>query len=105
MWLPTPDPKKSKQILALNRDDFGLITRWITGHCYLARHQAFMHPEIDKKCYLCQEAEETPWHLLNDCPAVISKNLIPPEPWSVAQLLQAIHRIRFLEVLDYPGPH
>lgn len=105
LWLPTPDPKKSKQILALNRDDFGLITRWITGHCYLARHQAFMHPEIDKKCYLCQEAEETPWHLLNDCPAVISKNLIPPEPWSVAQLLQAIHRIRFLEVLDYPGPH
>jgi len=37
LWLPTPDQKLSKHIMNLSREEFGLLTRWLTGHCYLAR--------------------------------------------------------------------
>jgi hypothetical protein len=36
LWFPCPNPKISKEILKLNKMDFGLITRWLSGHCFLA---------------------------------------------------------------------
>jgi len=101
LWFPEPDPKKSIQLISLPREAFGLLTRWLTGHCYLARHNSLMIPEIEPICYLCQEGEETPWHLLNECPVVVSSNRISPEPWSIKSLYSIIKKLSFLEVPDY----
>ena len=103
LWFTKPDPKKSKQILALGREQFGLITRWLTGHTYMARHQSLMHPEIDPKCFLCQEEDETPWHILTECPATytLRMKLKPQEGWEVPEIMNLINKFRFLEVPEY----
>lgn len=99
LWFPLPDPKKSAEILNLNREDFGLSVRWLTGHCYLKRHQALLHGG-EGICFLCDEADETPWHLLTECPATIHK-FAPQEDWNVKSLMQKIYRLRFLEIPEY----
>jgi ribonuclease HI len=99
LWFPTPNPKESKFILKLNRNDFGLITRWLTGHCFLARHESLINNE-DPTCNKCFMAHQTPWHLLKECPATraIRAN-IPPDHWTTGTILQAIKQMDFLEVL------
>ena len=104
LWLPTPDQKLSKHIMNLSREEFGLLTRWLTGHCYLARHQSLIHKNanIDPTCFLCSEADETPWHLLTEC-CVTSPLWIPrmAEKWHPLHLLPIIHKLAFLEVPDF----
>jgi len=52
---------------------------------------------------LCQEAEETPWHLLTECHATLDLRLkeLPPEPWDVTSILKVINKLSFLEVVNY----
>jgi len=101
LWFPTPDPKKSKTLLAKSKPELGLLTRWITGHCFLARHQSLIHPEIDPNCTLCEHGEETPWHLFRECPHPMVHNQLPPDSWETDELLRLINKTKFLEVLDY----
>jgi ribonuclease HI len=98
LWFPAPNPKISKEIMQLNKMDFGLITRWFTGHCFLARHEALIHNE-DPTCNLCFIDEQTPWHLLRECPATnrIRRN-IPHDKWTTGIILKAIKNITYLEV-------
>jgi hypothetical protein len=79
------------------------MTRWLTGHCYLARHQPIINNQIDPTSFLCQEAEETPWHLLTECHATLDLRLkeLSPEPWEVTSILKCINKLIFLEVVDY----
>ena len=100
LWFPKPDPLRTKQVLALSRKDFGLVTRWVTGHCYLARHQSLLYNN-SPTCNLCQEEEETPWHLLWDCPAVPQRLKLPPDKWSVSELRDSANALSYLEVPDY----
>ena len=98
LWFPAPNPKISKEIMNLNKIDFGLITRWFTGHCFLARHEALINNE-DPMCNLCFIDEQTPWHLLRECPATnrIRRN-IPHDKWTAGIILKAIKNITYLEV-------
>jgi len=104
LWFPSPNPKISKEIIKLNKIDFGLITRWITGHCFLARHEALIHNE-DPTCHLCFIDEQTPWHLLKECPATNKiRSNIPPDKWNTGIILKAIKNISYLEVFpDLPS--
>ena len=101
LWFPKPNPKFSKEILSKSRQEVGLLIRWITGHCFLARHQSLIHG-IDPTCNLCQDGEETPWHLLRDCPATfhIRQNVLPQDTWDPSSMLQVVHQISYLEVED-----
>ena len=38
IFFPKVDQIKSGYLLRLNRDDFGRAIRWLTGHCFLNRH-------------------------------------------------------------------
>ena len=100
LWFPSPDPVRSKTLLHLPRKDFGSVVRWVTGHCYLARHQSLIHHN-SPTCNLCQLAEETPWHLLWDCPAVPFRLKLPPDKWSITELRDSINALSYLEVPDY----
>jgi ribonuclease HI len=98
LWLPAPNLKISKEILKLNKSDFGLITRWISGHCFLARHEAIIHNE-DPICNICFIDDQMPWHLLKECPATNSiRRNIPPDHWTPGIILKAIKQISYLEV-------
>jgi len=83
----------------LNRNDFGLITRWITGHYFLARHEALLNNE-DPTCHKCFLDEQTPWHLLTECPATLNfRKSIPPGKWTTHIVLKAIKNMEVYEVL------
>ncbi len=45
IWLPKPNPKKGPLLIKLKRLTFGTVTRWITVHNFLRRHQHFHDPE------------------------------------------------------------
>jgi len=99
LWFPVPNHKESKHILRLKRQDFGLIVRWLTGHCFLARHEHIINNE-DPICSKCYIDDQTPWHLLKECPA--TKNIrsdIPPDHWTTGTILKAIKNMNYLEVL------
>jgi len=105
LWFPKPDLKKSKQIMTKSRSDVGLIIRWITGHCYLARHQSLIFPNLNPTCNLCEQGEETPWHLLTECPNPLVQNKLPPDHWEVTPFFNLINKLKFLEVPDYADTH
>jgi ribonuclease HI len=96
IFFPQPDPQKSKKLLRLDRNDFGLLFRWISGHNYLLRHNNLLDPTNfpNPTCRLCNFEPETSSHLINTCPALsalrfktFGQHLIPEPPtWSVNQL-------------------
>jgi ribonuclease HI len=99
LWFPSPNHKESNNILRLNRQDFGLLTRWLTGHCFLARHESIINNE-DPICNKCFMEDQTPWHLLRDCPATRPiRSHIPPNQWNTGMILKAIKNMDYLEVL------
>lgn len=100
LWFPAPNRQRARQLMALNRTDFGRVVRWVTGHCYLARHQSLLYNN-SPDCNLCQDGEETPWHLLWECPAVPHRLKVPPDKWSITELRDTIASLGYLEVPDY----
>lgn len=64
-----PCPKRTKLLLNLNRSKLRTVTGLMTGHCHLARHMHLLGIHEDPACRGCMEDEETPEHVLGDCPA------------------------------------
>ena len=100
LWFPEPNKKLANQLLELPRQDFGMVTRWVTGHCYLARHQSLLYNN-SPTCNLCQTGEETPWHILRECPVVRGWEDLPLDNWDMFNLRDTIFPFRYLEVQDY----
>ena len=68
MERPSTDLKKNGK---RSKTELNLLAQITTGHCRLRRHLAQWRTEIDNKmCRRCDEAEETPHHLLEACPAL-----------------------------------
>ncbi len=103
IWLPKPNPHKGKIMVKLKRLTLGTVTRWITGHNFLRRHQHLLDPTNYRSptCRLCYHEDETSSHLLLNCPTLDATRLRffrqrrpkPPFPWEVHQLVD------FLEFL------
>ena len=97
LFFPRVDTSKKKDIMKLSRKDMGLRIRYTADHAHLRRHNdklgikpmpvqgplpnyKLRDPEEDTSiphnpdamCRLCKlpGKEETPWHLLTDCPKV-----------------------------------
>jgi len=77
--------KKSEQVFSSNTLD-----KWVIGHCFLARHESIVNNQ-DPTCNKCFLDEQTPWHLLMECPATLSiRKEIPPVKWTTGNILKAI---------------
>ena len=72
LWFPKPDAKISLELKHLSRSDLGRLVQFITGHCNMNRHGNKKNPNLDPICRLCKEEEETPWHIVRECPCLIS---------------------------------
>ena len=71
IWFPTPDPKKSNQLLTRKRNDLGRLVQFFTGHNKLKRHKNIQNAKEDPlSCRLCYEDEESSFHVLAECPAM-----------------------------------
>lgn len=51
--------------------EFSLIVQFATGHNFLKYHLSNVHNTTDVSCRLCQDARETSWHLLTECPLLL----------------------------------
>ena len=62
----------SKNIISKSREECGRIIRFFTGHAHLQRHNRIVDGEGPANCRLCEQEEETPIHVLFQCPRLIS---------------------------------
>jgi hypothetical protein len=66
------DTAKSGHLLRLNRNNFGRAIRWLTGHCFLNRHNHLLNPADtpNPQCRLCDFEQETSSHIICQCEAL-----------------------------------
>jgi hypothetical protein len=61
-------------------------------------HESIIN-NYDPICNKCLLDEQTPWHLLTECPATLKiRKEIPPGKWTTSIILKAIKSIDYLEV-------
>lgn len=98
-WFPSPLKSRSYDLLKKgNRKFLSGMVQLITGHNYLKRHEALVNDTEELEaalCRLCQEDEETSFHLVARCPALITARtqqfldwkLDEPFQWQVKTVL------------------
>ena len=67
-FLPTVSIKNAHSMLKYSRAYVQLLTRAITGHNFLSKHQNRIGQPVAPECRLCEEAPETFIHLITECP-------------------------------------
>ena len=114
IWFPKTDKNKSKYIVRLGRDLFGLACRWLTGHCFLRRHSKLLNDEefLTSLCRFCEREDETPEHIIGHCDefyrlrmdAFQSMNLDDPPVWKPDQLIKFLKNDR-ISSLEFQEDH
>ena len=69
---PTINRNRTKQLLELPRSRISLTVGVLTGHCLIGSHAARLRVPVSDFCRSCrdEEEEESPQHLLLNCPAL-----------------------------------
>jgi hypothetical protein len=73
LWFAEPDRTLSRDILQRSKAKLGQLVQFFTGHNNLMKHQFNINNDVDSTCRLCLEDEETSWHVIAECPALIKK--------------------------------
>ena len=69
------DRRATDQLLKMSRDDIRLAVGLLTGHCSLMRHLDTLGKAETGTCRKCKGDEETPIHVICDCPALAGRRL------------------------------
>ena len=69
-FFPTIDKAASMVIRNLPKQTQRMITQLLTGHSVLNGHMHKIHLADEPICHLCLEDDETPKHIIFECPAV-----------------------------------
>jgi hypothetical protein len=72
MWLKKPNPGLTRYLLRLPRSKLRILVGLITGHCPLNKHLHHMGLIDEPICIACGMEDESAFHLLCDCPSLIS---------------------------------
>jgi hypothetical protein len=69
IFFPAPDKRKSTKLLAYDRETFGQIFRWISGHSFHRYHNHLTYPDKfpSSLCRICKEEREETHHLFAHC--------------------------------------
>ena len=102
VWFPLPDNIIMKKLFNYSRNELGLLIQWITGHNRLRRHLTITKESDDNQCRMCNEEEETAWHLTGECPALWQERrnifgetfLKQPPSWNPNQLVLFLKRTK-----------
>ena len=67
-WFPQgPRPEVSRSLLSKDRDSIGKFIQFFTGHGWLRYAQHKRGEKQSARCRLCNNEDETPWHLWTTC--------------------------------------
>jgi hypothetical protein len=104
LFFPTPHVKTSKNMLKYNRETYGELFRWITGHSFHRYHNSLTNPieYPDPTCRACGIAREENGHLIMDCPVfattrhkIFGQHILQPGfTWEPGNLLKMINVIK-----------
>ena len=100
-WFPKTDPQRSHKIMQLNKNKWGKLCQFITGHNSLNRHLVLtgVDPELEAECSLCNEDEMTSAHIMGRCPLLVDQRsqttgfflLEPPFTTAIGKVLRFMH--------------
>ena len=76
LFLPCYNPKFSKSLWKLDRHTLSKLVQFVTGHNYLSYHLKNISKVSNNACRKCNEAVESSWHLLTECPAFANARLM-----------------------------
>ena len=98
-WYSRPDKGKSEVLINHDRRTLSTFIQFITGFNLLGYHQRNVKgPAVDPTSRLCPEEIEDAWHLIADCPALMTRRRVifsqeflqPDPPWTVSQVVRFI---------------
>ena len=75
LWIQKPNKVISNFMINCNRKDLSLVCQMITGHNFLNRHENVINQAHNPTCRLCNDGEESSWHIFGECPALWRKRL------------------------------
>ena len=107
--LPELNPIFSKYLLKLQRSELSTILQFVTGHNYLQYHLFNTGRADSPNCRLCEEAPETAWHILSECPSLSFQRMNTLIQCEVLTLPHPRRLTRFLELrmvrslLEFPN--
>ena len=69
IWFPKPSFQKSRKILALPREEFSCVIRWLTGHMFLRLQNFRADSSVTpmRVCHYCSRRPERVDHILLKC--------------------------------------
>lgn len=70
IFITTPNKAYTGYLLNKSRNELRTLIGVITGHCTLNKHLHRMNLAQSATCRHCNDMDETPIHLLTDCPAL-----------------------------------
>jgi len=65
---PSIDRPRAMNVVRMSKEDYSLFIQYATGHTWLNRHSELLGETDSERCRGCEEASETPLHLLIECP-------------------------------------
>ena len=93
------NPKRTTELMLLNRDKVRVVTGFLTGHCRLGKHLRQLGIAEEGVCRFCGDGAETPIHLLQDCVAII------PQRWkhlrAISPTAAQLQTLKLDQVLDF----
>ena len=106
-FYPEVETHRAKHLLKHSRSTVQLLTRAITGHNFLAKHQNRIGEAVAPECRLCEEDFETFKHLITTCPRLrLSRleylgtdNLEHDDGWKIRDILKFIQSTCLYEML------
>lgn len=110
-WMPQIDKNLSFQVIDLDRKVFSKVVQLITGHNYMRRHSSLIGDYPEAECRLCEEEEETSFHVVAECPALARTRMsifgkpILEEPlqWKRSQVTSLLREAHVGILLDPQG--
>lgn len=106
LFVPNVGTFDYKYLLKQNRQTLRRLIQFSTGHCTLRRHLHLQGKVESPTCRLCDRADETPFHLLRECPETLDlRNEATTEhPIARTNQITQSERIKRLMELQYDDP-
>ena len=70
-FITKPDKARDNLTIGLSKSSLSRLIQLITGHNFLSYFQYQLDPHINPLCRMCGEENETFYHLITDCSALM----------------------------------